>query len=78
MQVQIDEQQCTTPLSDTRICANPAGFGPNQKMENGTNSFLFRCFVSTRAYAEIGNGASEGYELMVKSAQSQATAHVAK
>ena len=34
------------------------GLAQNQKMENGTNSFLFRCCVSTRAYAEIGNGAS--------------------
>lgn len=34
--------------------------------------------ASTLAYAEIGNGASEGYEMMVKSAQSQATAYVAK
>ncbi len=34
--------------------------------------------ASTLAYSEIGHGASEGYELMVKSAQSQATAYVAK
>jgi hypothetical protein len=34
--------------------------------------------ASTLAYAEIGHGASEGYEMMVKSAQSQATAYVAK
>ncbi len=33
---------------------------------------------STLAYAEIGHGASEGYELMVRSAQSQATTYVAK
>lgn len=34
--------------------------------------------ASTISYAEIGNGASEGYELMVKSAQAQATSFVAK
>ena len=34
--------------------------------------------VSTISYAEIGSGASEGYELMVKSAQSQATSFFAK
>lgn len=34
--------------------------------------------ASTLAYAEIGAGAAESYELMVKSAQSQATSFVAK
>lgn len=38
-------------------------------------SFLL---ASTISYAEIGQGASEGYELMVKSAQAQATSYVAK
>lgn len=34
--------------------------------------------ASTLSYAEIGSGASEGYELMVKSAQMQATDYVAR
>ncbi len=34
--------------------------------------------ASTIAYAEIGQGASEGYERMVESAQSQATSFIAK
>lgn len=34
--------------------------------------------ASTISYAEVADGASEGYEIMVKSAQSQATSFVAK
>ena len=34
--------------------------------------------ASAMAYSEVGNGAAEGYELMVRSAQEQATSYVDK